>query len=432
MKSIIKPLLKIAFFSPQFFLFSGISLAQSPRDYGFQVGYGYSVGTSIMKGDTMFLGGDFDYVGLYSGSLVSVDLGTAAIKTGFPVVNGTIRAMIDDGAGGYYIGGDFSEVNGYKRIGLAHITSARTLDLAWNINVDFGSGVYALLLSLTKDTLWVGGTFNSIGGVSKDKLAAIKVSTKSVISGWGPGLVNKNWWAPAVVSALAYYPADMSLAGDAPRLIIGGDFSGFNWTDTKSSLAALDPKTGTLIKGWKADITPTNSTTTFIPVGPAVRSLMVDEMDHRFLYIGGLFDGITDKNGTVNIHSLAKMDVLFDSLAKLFSPDLKPQNDSGIVDCIKLLKDGPFYELGVAGKFRSVGTYQVQNFTYLSKDFGTPIHYGSNWSNYLNASVVDTTLIPGQYAMGEIFTFDTIGTNIILGGDFEGIKGSANTVNVRR
>lgn len=412
-----------------FIIYSARCMSQNPPDYGFQVGYGSSVGALIAKGDTMFVGGEFDYIGLYTGSMVSIDLSTGAVNRSFPVVNGPIKVILPDGSGGYYIGGSFSRVNGYTKVGLAHILPNKTLDIGWEINVDDGAGVYALLFSKTKDTMWVGGNFNSIGGVSKSKVAAIKMSTRTVISNWGPGSFNNNWWQPnPVVCALAYFPGE---GAELPKLFVGGDFMGINWT-SKANLAALDAGNGTLLTNWRADIGPVNHTVTGIPVSPVVRSLLFDGCcANKYLYVGGLFSNLTDNTGSHARHSLAVTNISGNgAFLNTFSSSIQPQNDSGLVNCMQILKDGNgVRQLFIGGKFRDVGNKGVQNFTMLSRSSGTPTIYAGG---YVNGRVVDTTFIPGQYASGEVRAFDTVGSDIVIVGDFEGIQTNTPTVQVRR
>lgn len=413
--------------------------SQTPHDYGWQVGYGYSVGATALKGDTMFVGGDFDCIGYYSGSMASVDLTTAAVQKSFPVVNGTVRTMIPDGSGGYYIGGSFSLVDGYKRIGLAHILSNKKLDLTWDNSTDEGTGVYALLLSPAKDILWVGGTFTSIGGLNRDKVAAINLTTGVVMNGFNGGAINKNWWAPAaVVCALAYYPGDVT---NPAKLFIGGDFASINW-NTRSNMASLNPTNGSLLT-WRADMTPCNSTVGFTPVSPVVRSLVVAGSTNLngnvpALFIGGLFTSLADGTGNHSCHSITATDVRGDGgFYSNFSAKIFPNNDSGLVNSVKLLKkDNGQLILGIGGKFRDtrndVFKKGVQNFGLI--DFlGFNTNYSTITGATVNGRVVDTTFLPGVYASGEIFAFDTItGGGVVLGGNFEGIQSTGVTVQVRR
>src|SRR5436190_2377007 len=68
----------------------------------------YSIATTA---STVYLGGSFSYVGPYTGGGVLLDSTSGALQT-FPAVNGNVYAVLSDGFGGWYIGGDFTLVGG--------------------------------------------------------------------------------------------------------------------------------------------------------------------------------------------------------------------------------------------------------------------------------------------------------------------------------
>ena len=78
-----------------------------------------SVYTLAKSGNVLYVGGSFSRVGAASGSLVVLDTTTAAKVSGWPRANGEILTVISDGAGGYYVGGDFSRIGGFYRNNLA-------------------------------------------------------------------------------------------------------------------------------------------------------------------------------------------------------------------------------------------------------------------------------------------------------------------------
>lgn len=68
--------------------------------------------------------GSFTDVGAATGGLARLDAGTALVDRAFPAVNGVVRVMVADPAGGYFIGGSFTAVGGYARGGLARLTAS--------------------------------------------------------------------------------------------------------------------------------------------------------------------------------------------------------------------------------------------------------------------------------------------------------------------
>jgi len=69
----------------------------------------------------------------------------------FPKVNGPVGVCIADGAGGWYVGGRFTQVGDSPRKCIAHIKSDGVVDPVWNADVDcsYYPSVGALALSGT-------------------------------------------------------------------------------------------------------------------------------------------------------------------------------------------------------------------------------------------------------------------------------------------
>ena len=74
-----------------------------------------------VSGNTIYLGGSFTSVGPNTGAGAAIGTVTGTFNSAFPKVNGTIKAVAPDGSGGWYIGGDFTGVQGTIRNNIAHI-----------------------------------------------------------------------------------------------------------------------------------------------------------------------------------------------------------------------------------------------------------------------------------------------------------------------
>ena len=133
-------------------------------------GWVYAIARSA---DTTYIGGEFTYVGQYTGNGVPIDAASGTPVSVYPKVNGTVYATVSDGSGGWYIGGDFEQVGGVTRNHIAHILPDGSVDAAWNPNVNYG--VYALAVSGT--TVYAGGWFTSIGGQTRNRIAALDATT---------------------------------------------------------------------------------------------------------------------------------------------------------------------------------------------------------------------------------------------------------------
>src|SRR5262249_15462179 len=153
---------------------------------------------------------------------VPVDPTSALPAAGFPIVNGTVLAAVSDGAGGWYIGGQFTSVGGSARSNLAHVLAGGSISpwdpgahglvrplvlrgglvlggaprngigavdaatgVATSWNADANGSVRALAAGTA--ALYVGGQFTTIGGLARGRIAAVDWTTGAVDPVWDPG-----------------------------------------------------------------------------------------------------------------------------------------------------------------------------------------------------------------------------------------------------
>src|SRR5262245_1007517 len=163
---------------------------------------GYVYAISQTNG-VVYIGGDFHYVGPYTGPAAFLDPATGARDDEYPQVNGQILAAVPDGAGGMFIGGDFSMVGEEVRFNLAHILADKTVDTNWNAGA-FGRVSTLLLIG---ETLYVGGSFFSLGGLQRTALGAVSASSGGVTP-WNPSP-----FPPGQINALASIGNAIYVAG---------------------------------------------------------------------------------------------------------------------------------------------------------------------------------------------------------------------------
>lgn len=123
-------------------------------------------------------------------------------------VDGAIYDVIEQPDGALIIAGDFSNVGGQARRGLARILSDGNLDTTFTLVLN-GAGL-AKTLALSGTTVFVGGEFTTIGGLSRVRLAAFDYATQTVLS-----------WAPNPNNLVTDILADPS----ANALFVGGYFT---------------------------------------------------------------------------------------------------------------------------------------------------------------------------------------------------------------
>lgn len=157
------------------------------------------------------------------GSALEFDKSTNA-ELGFPqFAGGGVYAVVPDGSGGWYVGGDFDRVAGAVRYGLAHVRGDGSVDPAFPqlghepISVfNTNESVESLALSADGHTLYVGGFFDQVGGQSRTGIASIATSTDTVTS-----------WAPQLTGSFPQVTQVVLGAGTtAGWVFIGGPFTG--------------------------------------------------------------------------------------------------------------------------------------------------------------------------------------------------------------
>jgi hypothetical protein len=226
-----------------------------------------SVDAIAQRGDHTFIGGSFDRMGPATGALGLYDPATGdPATTPVPVViGGAVRASVGDGAGGYYIAGQFTHVAGVARPKVAHITADGTLDP--NFDPPAPNGDVDAIARAPDGTVYVGGTFDNVGTppTARPGMAAY-APDGTLVAGFDPALGNDpevNDLAPAA-------------GGD---VYVGGSFT--TTGTVRTSLARLNPN-GTVDGDFSADVTIDFGD----PIPGTVEALL---LDGGALYVGGVF-----------------------------------------------------------------------------------------------------------------------------------------------
>ena len=265
-------------------------------------------------GGRVYLGGGFDYIGRTAGHGVAVDRADGTIVAGFPTVDGVVRAAVQDGQGGWYIGGDFTKVASRVRSNVAHINADGTVDGTFGPKIQGGT---VNALALTPTGLVVGGTFDRLGGVTATRLVKVDAVTGDRVTSW-TGSAN------STVRAL-------TAAGG--KVYVGGDFTVLSGS-TRSRLGRLSESSGSI-------------DTTFVgSAGGAVRALALDPTNGR-LVAGGDFTTATGGGSLVARQRVAAYALTNGALSTFTA------NANGSVQTLAV---GPTGQLYLGGLFTTVGT----------------------------------------------------------------------------
>src|SRR4029450_10293459 len=122
-----------------------------------------------------------------TGGAVPINTSTGGLPASFPRVDGVVLAIVPDGSGGWFLGGEFTAVGGLPRTNIAHVGPSLAVT-PWNP----GANSFVFRMVKSGSTLYVAGGFTTIGGQSRGRIAAVDAST-GVVSAWNPNADGDVW-----------------------------------------------------------------------------------------------------------------------------------------------------------------------------------------------------------------------------------------------
>jgi hypothetical protein len=337
----------------------------------------------VLRGNTLYIGGMFNFVGPVTGAGVPVDVNTEIPAPGFPRVNGTVMAAIPDGAGGWFIGGQFSAVGASVRSNLAHVLADQSV-AAWNPGTN---GIVRALL-LRSGLLYAAGDFTTLGGITRNRVGAADAST-GVATSWNP---NAN-------------SSVRTLATNGSVLWAGGQFTTIG-AQSRNRIAQLDFTTGAANATWNPNANSTVNTLAW----DAANSL---------LYVGGQFTAI---DGNVR-NRLAVLDPATGH-AQAWNPNANNQVNALAIGAT---------EVYVGGLFSTVGGQPRSRIAAISAATGSATAWDANAGSSIQALALSGTAL---YAGGDFLTIGGQGRSRIAALDLTTGNATAwdpsafNTVNV--
>ncbi|WP_201979721.1 IPT/TIG domain-containing protein [Hymenobacter rubidus] len=311
------------------------------------IGTNSSVQDLLADGPTLYIAGSHTQTGIPTGTSTLLTTSNDQPSSTWPFVYGTVYTTIPDGSGGWFVGGSFTSLGTLPRRNLAHVLANNTVDPAFA--PDPNSTVQALVLQ--GGTLYVGGSFNQIGGQTRPYLAAVSPTT-------GAALAPFDAAANSTVN---------TLVASGTTLYAGGSFSSIGG-QSRAYLAGLDLTTG-VATAWNP---AANSTVTDLAFDATVGTL----------YVGGSFSNI----GGASRQYLASFATATNTL-NAFNP-----SPNSTVLALALAGSN----LYVGGYFSAIGGQSRQYLAAVDKTTGLATTFNPRPNSSVNAVVTDgTTLFTG-------------------------------------
>ncbi|HET7660612.1 MAG TPA: hypothetical protein VFK66_09505, partial [Oryzihumus sp.] len=238
------------------------------------------VSSLAVSDGTLYVGGRFGA----SGSTIRHDAAAYNTSNGNligwnPVSGDRVLALAPAGSA-VFVGGEMTSVNGGVRKGIAAL-DAKTGALDTSFAADTNNEVLDLQLSADASRLFLAGSFTTVQGQARSKVASIVTSTGSLDTGFKPTFNND-------VFSIGY-------GGGA--VFAGGQFTTVNGV-ARSHTVKLSPSTGAVVSTWVANtVGPTGT----LRQGGMVQSLAV-KADGSLVFLGGPF---TTVNGTARAGGIA-------------------------------------------------------------------------------------------------------------------------------
>lgn len=135
-------------------------------------------------GSTLFVGGNFDSIGgVWRGNLAAIDVGTGALLPWNPYAGGGGRVVHSLMLRGntVFVGGEFDFVGGLVRSRVGAVSKQTGLATPWNP----GANGNVLALASAGGAVYAGGTFSQFAGESRARLAGVDFSSAEAIA-WSP------------------------------------------------------------------------------------------------------------------------------------------------------------------------------------------------------------------------------------------------------
>ncbi len=199
--------------------------------------------TQVILGNTVYVGGNFTQArpaGAAPGTgtvtrnnILAYDLTTGELLNTFtPSFNAEVTALaVSPDGSRLYVGGSFTAYNG-ATVWRAVALNPSNGDIILSFLPRMSASVRTIVA--TDTTVYMGGLFNAVGSVTRNRLAAISAADGSLLP-WSPSAVGGR------VNAMALSP-------DGASIVVGGAFTSMNGSNNPGfGIAKLTTSQGTLL-----------------------------------------------------------------------------------------------------------------------------------------------------------------------------------------
>ena len=372
------------------------------------------VNSLVQKNNILYLGGNFDQVGKPLPWGLSFDRLSANANSSVGLPDHPVRAVISDGASGWYLGGDFSQIGTVSRSGFAHMSASGVLD-SW-APVFSGGGIGGFILS--GNTLFVYGSFTSIDGVTRNRVASFDLTTHTlnafnpnvnggvngaalsgttlyIVGGFGSvggtgrsqaAAVNSTTGAVTSFNPNVFGNSTKTVATNGTTVYIAGDFQriGGSSGTLRLYIAALNPTTGAPTV-WNPQCDNT------------ISSLMISGST---LYVSGYFSSMAGQGR----RSLAAFNTTSGAITPL---------TLGSVNAINLA----VFSMSLYNDTLYMGGLKV------TQAFGYPVPYTNSINVVTNQLTTwDPALAYYPWAYGSVFGLAANANEVYIGGQFHSVN----------
>jgi len=364
-------------------------------------------------GGRLFVAGSFGRVSAPTGSAIVVDVSGAQVPGAFPLFDGTVHEIVADGFGGWVVVGSFQKVNGQSRSSFARVQPDRTVDPRYRITTD-GAIRH---VRIAHGRVYLVGDFTTINGSRRLGLAALDAAT-GTLSSWGsafdPGVDEFTGTRRALrnlsISSMAVYVSGGGLETRFPESAGAGRLWGFEaGSGTRlfervafvTALAATSARVYVGSWGYQRPLWAVDAVTgsdlpwspglTFLPQGSQDARVKALLLDSGRLYVGGYFRTTDDQ------FSVAAVDAATGQASswRVSEPPTPPNEVTGLTRLGPAVVATYFSASG-----RHVSAYDVTTGALLA------------WN---------------PQTFGSILTVAPAPEGVVLGGNFNGIDGVARS-----